>query len=87
MPTIGFMSSEVTGEQQVPSHRAHALMHRLHAAEREGRLVAEWLAIYGEMADYWALKKSLAPPPPLPDPDAAEDEPHEAIADTNPRSK
>lgn len=43
---------------------------RILTAEREGRLVAEWLAIFGEMYDYWAEKKGTAPHPPLPDPDA-----------------
>ncbi|MBZ5740273.1 hypothetical protein [Nocardioides mangrovi] len=43
---------------------------RIVRAEADGRLVAEWLAIFGEMFDYWAEKKGTDPHPPLPDPDA-----------------
>lgn len=43
---------------------------RILAAERAGRLVAEWLTIFGKMFDYWCERKGTAPHPPLPDPDA-----------------
>jgi hypothetical protein len=43
---------------------------RILTAEAEGRLVAEWLSIFGEMYDYWSEKKRTAPPPPLPDANA-----------------
>lgn len=42
---------------------------RIVEADNESRLVAEWLAIHGEMFDYWAKKKCTTSPPPLPDPD------------------
>ncbi|GAW49401.1 MULTISPECIES: hypothetical protein [unclassified Nocardioides] len=43
---------------------------RIVDADQRGQVVSEWLAIHGEMFDYWAEKKVTTPHPPLPDPDA-----------------